>query len=85
MYVVMRVTKQGGWGLYLYNYSQEETRLSTHVCAMVFGVMVLLLCMGGLVGAFMSTGPLVLGTEMNTNGSVEYLCLGTDCERLWIS
>ncbi len=30
--------------------------------------------------AFASSGPIVLGTEMNTNGLVEYLCLGRGCE-----
>lgn len=33
-----------------------------------------------LAVAWMSAGPVVLGTEMNANGSVEYLCLGTACE-----
>lgn len=26
-----------------------------------------------------SVGPVILGTEMNANGSVEYLCLGNAC------
>ena len=39
----------------------------------------LLLCLGT---AFVSAGPIVLGTEMNTNGLVEYLCLGRGCEDL---
>lgn len=44
-----------------------------------------LLCMFTffVVTAFASAGPLVLGSELNTNGLVEYLCLGTDCDRLW--
>ena len=29
-----------------------------------------------------SSGPLVLGRELNTNGMVEYLCLGNGCENL---
>lgn len=33
--------------------------------------------------AFASAGPLVLGSEMNTNGLVEYLCLGTGCDNLY--
>ena len=28
----------------------------------------------------LSSGPIILGTEMNANGSVEYLCLGASCE-----
>lgn len=33
--------------------------------------------------AFASSGPLILGSEMNTNGLVEYLCLGSDCDNLY--
>lgn len=33
--------------------------------------------------AAFSTGPIVLGTEMNANGLVEYLCLGNGCENLY--
>lgn len=28
------------------------------------------------------SGPVVLGSELNTNGRVEYLCLGAGCDRL---
>lgn len=31
---------------------------------------------------FLNMGPVILGTEMNTNGMVEYLCLGAACENL---
>ena len=41
----------------------------------VFGV--------SLFTAFASSGPLILGSEMNTNGQVEYLCLGADCDNLY--
>ena len=37
----------------------------------------LVLCAGM---AFFSAGPIILGTEMNANGTVEYLCLGRSCE-----
>lgn len=33
--------------------------------------------------AFSSSGPIILGTEMNTNGLVEYLCLGADCNKIF--
>ena len=29
-----------------------------------------------------SSGPIVLGTELNTNGYIEYLCLGNGCNKL---
>ena len=30
----------------------------------------------------LSSGPIILGTEKNTNGLVQYLCLGSGCEDL---
>lgn len=27
-----------------------------------------------------SAGPVILGTELNTNGHVEYMCLGLGCD-----
>lgn len=33
-----------------------------------------------LITATSSAGPVILGTEMNTNGQVEYMCLGQGCE-----
>lgn len=38
------------------------------------------LFVGSLVMACLNTGPVILGTEMNDNGLVEYLCLGNGCE-----
>ncbi|MAQ71801.1 MAG: hypothetical protein CL565_06370 [Alphaproteobacteria bacterium] len=35
-----------------------------------------------IVTAVASSGPLVLGSELNTNGMVEYLCLGNGCADL---
>jgi len=46
----------------------------------LFGALLLtLLCMS-VYGMVINTGPIVLGTELNTNGHVEYLCLGNGCE-----
>lgn len=36
----------------------------------------------GLSVSMASADPFVLGTEMNANGTVEYLCLGNGCESL---
>ncbi|NCC22312.1 MAG: hypothetical protein EOM26_07600 [Alphaproteobacteria bacterium] len=39
---------------------------------------------GVLAGiAAFSSGPIILGTELNTNGLVEYLCLGVGCEDIY--
>ena len=43
--------------------------------ALLCSVLVISICL-----SFMSSGPIILGTEMNTDGSVEYLCLGNGCE-----
>jgi hypothetical protein len=56
---------------------RRDVRNAFFFCAGLCGVLVFLL---GL--SFVSTGPIVLGTEMNTNGLVEYLCLGLGCETL---
>lgn len=46
----------------------------------LFGAVLLtLLCMSVYI-MVANTGPIVLGTELNTNGHVEYLCLGSGCE-----
>lgn len=34
------------------------------------------------VNAYKYSGPVIIGTEMNTNGTVEYMCLGNSCENL---
>lgn len=50
--------------------------------ASIFGVF---LCCGmvfALLAPLYVAGPIVLGTERNTNGLVEYLCLGAGCEDL---
>lgn len=58
-----------------HRYFREETK------AAFFGVFMLSLITASVVMA-MSEGPIILGTEMNTNGMVEYLCLGDGCEHL---
>lgn len=49
------------------------------VCFFLFLLAFTLFC---IVMAFASSGPIVVGTELNTNGVVEYLCLGKGCETL---
>ena len=50
------------------------------IAAMSFGLLLVAFAMIVLVVAMASMGPVVLGTEMNANGLVEYLCLGNGCE-----
>ena len=48
--------------------------------AIVFFLFLMSVFVGSLYTAVASTGPIVLGTEMNTDGLVEYLCLGMGCD-----
>lgn len=51
--------------------------------AVLFCTLMLCLVTFSFFFALTSSGPIVLGTEMNTNGMVEYLCLGTDCNNIF--
>lgn len=57
-------------------YVCEETK------ACLFTVCLIILCLGCFGTLLTESGPLVLGTELNANGQVEYLCLGWGCENL---
>lgn len=59
-------------------YSFEHRRLRIRHIAFMAGLLAIFA--GSLLMASLSTGPVILGTEMNANGLVEYLCLGTGCE-----
>ncbi|MBX2835151.1 MAG: hypothetical protein KTR28_09300 [Micavibrio sp.] len=57
-------------------------RTQTHetTCAVIFTSLIVLVLVTSILFAFNSTGPIILGTELNTNGLVEYICLGNGCE-----
>ena len=50
--------------------------------AVLFASFLVIGTVGLLLTSFLTSGPIVLGTEMNTNGLVEYLCLGNGCENM---
>ena len=54
----------------------------TYLQAIGFTFFLLTFFVGSLGTAYMSSGPIVLGTEMNSNGTVEYLCLGNGCHNV---
>jgi hypothetical protein len=60
----------------------QSWRYNETAKASIFAAFLLLSIAVNLVIVYYSSGPLVLGTEMNTNGLVEYLCLGNGCERI---
>lgn len=58
------------------HYVREETK------ACIFTLCLVIFSLSCIATAFMESGPIILGTERNGNGTVEYLCLGTGCENL---
>jgi hypothetical protein len=47
-----------------------------------FGFSLLLITLSALIISFSSIDRVVLGTELNGDGTVEYLCLGSACDNL---
>ena len=47
-----------------------------------FGFSLLLITLSALIISFSSIDRIILGTELNGNGTVEYLCLGSACDGL---
>tara|TARA_B100001778_G_scaffold329540_1_gene330694 strand:+ start:4467 stop:4637 length:171 start_codon:yes stop_codon:yes gene_type:complete len=47
-----------------------------------FGLFLALSVAGFAALTYMGSGPVILGSELNTNGKVEYLCLGSSCDSL---
>ena len=56
--------------------------ISEEVKASLFTTFLLIFVLACIITATAHSGPIVLGTERNGDGSVEYLCLGTGCEDL---
>ncbi|MFA5951991.1 MAG: hypothetical protein WC807_17090 [Hyphomicrobium sp.] len=59
----------------------QEFRKRELFRAELFFAALLLIFVICLVLIWINSGPVVLGTELNTNGLVEYLCLGRGCEQ----
>ncbi len=62
----------------LEQYISRKRRRNT--CITIFGILISTSMIAALIAVYHYSGPIVLGTEMNTNGLVEYLCLGRGCE-----
>lgn len=50
--------------------------------ASLFGAGLGMVVIVSFCALFLNMPQVILGTEMNTNGMVEYLCLGSGCEYL---
>lgn len=64
------------------HYKYYKRRRAEEVRAIMFASMIARIVGVGLSVSMASADPFVLGTEMNANGTVEYLCLGNGCESL---
>lgn len=63
----------------MYAYSRRKREM---VYATSFAAFLALFVIFLVTLSFVSAGPIVLGTELNPNGTTEYLCLGRGCENL---
>lgn len=57
-------------------YRRRKVPFSAYIFAVMLASSLILF----IAAAVISSGPIVLGTEMNGDGSLEYLCLGRGCE-----
>lgn len=62
----------------LNQYLKRQRRQNIKITA--FSACLLTIFAATLILAYTESGPIILGTEMNANGLVEYLCLGNGCE-----
>ena len=56
--------------------------MRTQTKAYIFAMCAILFLVVMIIMIVLSAGPLVLGTELNANGTMEYLCLFRGCENL---
>jgi hypothetical protein len=57
-------------------------RRREEIQSILFAAFLVILVVACLAVSVASAKPLILGTELNSNGTVEYLCLGNGCEHL---
>ncbi len=64
----------------MFSYAYRHINPREEIKALVFATLLLGGVLGFLAFSLLRSGPHILGTEMNANGMVEYLCLGNGCE-----
>lgn len=57
-----------------------RSRLKKMTGPIFFTISLVIIFVLSMVGIFINAWPLVLGTEINANGHIEYLCLGNGCD-----
>lgn len=53
---------------------------ANRIKAIIFTISIALIFAYSTFTVYTQSGPLILGTEMNSNGQVEYMCIGRSCE-----
>ena len=71
----MKIRKKSHTSLYA-----SKAKVELH--AFLFALALVTMLVGSIAVSFASSGPIILGTELNANGYVEYMCLGSGCESL---
>ena len=59
-----------------------EMRRVEYIKAAIFSTLLLITAFALLCFAFSQNQKMILGSELNSDGTIEYLCLGTDCDHL---
>jgi hypothetical protein len=65
-----------------HHYKYYKRQRAEQVKAVLFAGMLAVILGVCLSVSIASADPYILGTEMNSNGTLEYLCLGSGCETL---
>ena len=64
-----------------YRGNVNQMNKTDYICSIVFFLTLISVLFFASVTAFLSLeNPVVLGTEINSDGTIEYLCLGRSCE-----
>jgi exosortase/archaeosortase len=53
-----------------------------YIKSVLFFFCILFIILFCAISAYTASGPMVLGTELNADGSVEYMCFGNACHDL---
>jgi hypothetical protein len=62
-------------------YKNRTARHKENIKAYIFGIGLLLMLGFSILTGVSSAGPIVLGSEINGNGMMEYMCLGNGCDQ----
>jgi hypothetical protein len=61
-------------------YEHAKAKRTEMIKAYIFGFSLLAALCAFVISGITSSGPIILGSEMNANGTTEYMCLGNGCD-----